>query len=297
MTAFLFPGQGSQMPGMGADFYESSESARAVFDRAAAMMGEGWLDTVFRGTDAELADTRMAQPALLTAEAAIAAHLKAHGITPSLCAGHSLGEYSALVAADALSFEEAFRLVRERARVMSENVPDGAMAAVLGLDAGTIESLLPEGAQVANYNGPGQTIISGTAAAMEAAEHALKDAGAKRIMRLNVSGPFHSKYMCEARDAFRGILERAVLNAPATRFVSSVSGHEETEPERIRKLLGEQLCAPVRWTDVMAAIGPVEALEVGPGRVLQGLAKRTDKAPSVMPAGTLESAEALKGTQ
>ena len=289
MTAFLFPGQGSQAPGMGADFRDSSIAARDIFDRAVAMTSSAWLDTVFHGTDAELADTRMAQPALLTVEVAIAAHLAAVGVVPSVCAGHSLGEYSALVASDVLTFEEAFRVVQERARLMSEDVPEGAMAAVLGLDASAIEAALPQGAQVANYNGPGQTIISGAAAALDAAEPALKDAGAKRVMRLNVSGPFHSEYMRPASEAFRDFLETVALSAPETRFVSSVSGAEEVEPERIRGLLADQLCAPVRWTEVMAALGPVEALEVGPGRVLQGLARRTEQAPSVSPAGTFDA--------
>ena len=293
MTAFLYPGQGSQAPGMGADFREASAAARDIFDRAAAMTSAAWLDTLFHGSDADLADTRMAQPALLTVEVAITAHLAAIGVTPSVCAGHSLGEYSALVAAGALAFEETFRVVQERARLMSENVPEGAMAAVLGLDAAAIEAVLPEGVQVANYNGPGQTIVSGTAAALDAAEHALKEAGAKRVMRLNVSGPFHSEYMRPASETFRGFLETVALTAPETRFVSSVSGREETEPERIRELLASQLCAPVRWTEVMAALGPIEALEAGPGRVLQGLAKRTENAPSVTPVGTLEAAAAL----
>lgn len=296
MTGFLFPGQGSQAPGMGADFYAASTSARDILDRAAAMAESGWLDILLQGTDAELADTRMAQPALLAVEVAIAAHLKENGLTPSFCAGHSLGEYPALVAAGALTFEEAFRLVRERARVMSEDVPEGAMAAVIGLDAAAIEPLLPEGAQVANYNGPNQTIISGTVPAVEASETSLKEAGAKRVMRLNVSGPFHSECMRAARDTFREILQHAVLKPPAIRFVSSISGTDETDPERIRDLLGEQLCAPVRWTEVMAALGPVDALEVGPGRVLQGLAKRTENAPRVTPVGTLEAVEALGET-
>ena len=293
MTAFLFPGQGSQTPGMGADFYQSSQDARAIFDRAASLSAPGWLDTLFTGTEAELADTRMAQPALLTVETAMCAHLAASGIRPAVCAGHSLGEYSALVAAGALAFEEAFRLVQERARLMSENVPEGTMAAVMGLDPAAIEAALPEGAQVANYNGPGQTIISGTLAAIDAAEQSLKTAGAKRVMRLNVSGPFHSECMRAAADAFRGILGGAALKPPEIRFVSSVSGQEEPEPERIRDLLGRQLCAPVRWTEVMTAIGPAKALEVGPGRVLQGLAKRTENAPAVTPVGTLEGVAAL----
>ncbi|MEA3364293.1 MAG: ACP S-malonyltransferase [Candidatus Hydrogenedentes bacterium] len=296
MTAFLFPGQGSQTPGMGADFHHSSAQARDILDRAAAMSDAGWLDIMFQGTNAEVADTRMAQPALLAVEIAIAAHLKSNGLTPSLCAGHSLGEFSALVAAGALSFEQAFRLVQERARVMSEDVPQGAMVAIIGFDPATIGSVLPEGAQVANYNGPGQTIISGTVPAIEAAEQALKEAGAKRMVRLNVSGPFHSECMRRARDTFREILKKVDFQAPEIRFISSVSGTEETEPERIRELLGEQLCAPVRWTEVMAAIGPIEALEVGPGRVLQGLAKRTQNAPLVTPVGTCEAAEALGET-
>jgi len=279
---------------MGHDFYDQSEPARAVFDEAESQLGAGFLDTLFNGTVDAVTDTRIAQTGLLTVGVAITRHLAGHGITPEGCAGHSLGEFTALVAAGALSFEAALPLVQERARLMAEEAPPGAMAAVLGMDAADLQTALPESVDIANYNGPGQTIISGSADAIAAAEQALKGAGAKRVMRLKVSGAFHSRLMQDAAEAFRSTLAGVPLQAPAVPFVSSVSGQREDSPETIRDLLARQIASPVRWTEVMAAVGPVAALEVGPGRVLQGLAKRTPNAPDITPAGTLEAANGLE---
>ena len=290
---FLFPGQGSQQPGMGKDFYDAYPRAREVLDAAASLSSPGWLDTVFNGPPEDLTKTTMAQPALLAVEVAIAESLKAKGITPAGCAGHSLGEFSALVAAGALEFESAFRLVQERARLMSENVPEGGMAAVIGLAPAAIAEALPEGVQIANYNGPGQTIISGTTAGLAAAQESLKAAGARRVMPLKVSGPFHSAGMAEAAEAFREVLRDAQLTNPAVPFISSVTGEAVSGPEAIRDALGRQICAPVNWTAVMACIGPVDALEVGPGKVLQGIAKRTENAPQIELAGSVDAVNAL----
>lgn len=266
---------------MGKDIYDASPEARAIFDAAAAGSPDGFLDHIFSGTQEELNDTRIAQPALLTVEVALAHALAARGARPTGCAGHSLGEIPALVVAGAVAFEDALQFTRERARLMSENVPAGGMAAVMGLDAAAIEAALPAGAQVANYNGDSQTIISGSEAALTAAEAALKAAGAKRVMPLKVSGPFHSEYMRPAAEEFAKVLSGVAFTAPACRFVSSVSGGEVSDPEVIRALLAQQLCSPVRWTQVSLAIGPVPAWEIGPGGVLKGLAKRIEGGPEV----------------
>lgn len=294
MTVFLFPGQGSQTPGMGLDFYEGSAEAKAVLDRSAAVLGATFLETMFQGPEEAVTNTRFTQPALVSVGVAIASHLQSMHVTPSACAGHSVGEFAALVAAGALTLEDALELTRERGRLMSENVPAGGMAAVMGLEPHEIESALPEGAEVANYNGPQQTIISGSNEGLDRAEAALKAAGARRVMRLKVSGPFHSSFMRDASEQFRSLVEKVTLHVPRVRFVSSVSGVEERDPGRIRTLLWQQISGPVRWTEVMRTLGPVPAAECGPGHVLQGIAKRMDGAPHVSPAGTMAAAEALE---
>jgi [acyl-carrier-protein] S-malonyltransferase len=287
---YLFPGQGSQRPGMGKDIYDASPEARAILDAAAAQMPDGFLDTIFTGTQEDLNDTRIAQPALVTVELAMVRYLAARGAAFSGAAGHSLGEIPALVAVGAVSFEEAIRFTRERARLMSENVPEGGMAAVMGLDAETIAAALPAGAQVANYNGESQTIISGTVAALAEAEAALKAAGAKRVMPLKVSGPFHSELMRPAAEEFAKVLAGVHFERPKKRFVSSVSAGEVQDPEELRALLSRQLCSPVRWTEASQAIGAVPAWEIGPGGVLKGLAKRIPGGPEVTSVGSLEEA-------
>jgi [acyl-carrier-protein] S-malonyltransferase len=282
MSFFLFPGQGSQKPAMGQDFYERSHVAKAVLDEANHLFGEDLLQILFTGSQEELNQTRIAQPGLLAVEVAIARHLIDVGITPSGCAGHSLGEIPALVVAGAVSFADAFRFTMVRARLMSENVPEGGMAAVMGLDADFITASLPKSVQVANYNGPSQTIISGTKDGLVAAESILKEAGAKRVLPLAVSGPFHSQYMRPAAEEFAAVLAEVDFQAPTVPFVSSVTGG-----------LAEQLYSPVRWTDVMANIGQDAALEVGPGNVLKGLAKRIEGAPVVHTAGMVTDLTAL----
>lgn len=293
MPFFLFPGQGSQTPGMGRDFYEGSQTARTVLDRAAGLCGPGFLDSVFEGSANTLKDTRLAQVALVAVEAAIAAHLATSGHGADGCAGHSVGEIAALTAAESLALEDAIPLTQTRARLMSEDVPEGGMAAVIGLAADAIERVLPDGAYVANFNGPGQTVVSGTRAALDEARERLEKAGARRVIALHVSGPFHSPYMAKAAEAFRDWLKDVPFRRPVVTVVSSVTGKAVSGPDAIRNLLADQLQSPVRWTDVMAAIGPKKAVEVGPGRVLQGLAKRMSGAPDVAVAGTLEAADGL----
>ena len=293
MTYFLFPGQGSQVVGMGRDFHEGSQAARAVLDKAEEVLGSGFLDAIFEGEQEQLNDTRMAQPALVAVGAAIARHLIENGVRPSGFAGHSIGEISALTAAGSLSLEDGLRITRLRALFMSEGVPPGGMAAVTGIDAAAIADNLPEGVNVANYNGPQQTIISGTEEGLTEAEELLKGAGARRVIRLRVSGPFHSPYMKDAAEKFREELKDVTFERPNGRFISSVSGLEESDPAHIRELLGAQATAPVRWTQVLECIGPVPAVEAGPGKVLQGIAKRMEGAPSIALAGTLEQADAI----
>lgn len=291
--AFLFPGQGSQQPGMGHTLYEHHPAAQAVLDRAAELAGPAFLDTLFQGPAETLTDTRTAQPALLAVGVAAAEALRARGIQPAACAGHSLGEFTALVAAGSIPFEEAFRLVQTRARLMAELAPPGGMAAVLGLAPEAIPPALPAGVAVANYNGPSQTIIAGTHAGLDAAAETLKAAGAKRVLSLAVSGPFHAPLMQPAADAFAPHLEAAPIAAPEVPFLSSISGTPETDPARIRALLMQQITQPVQWTAVLVALGPVLALEAGPGTVLQGLAKRTPGGPTIHPGGTHEALTAL----
>jgi len=298
MSYFLFPGQGSQKTAMGQDFYERSAVAKATLDEANTLFGgEDLLHILFTEPQETLNQTRIAQPGLLAVEVAIARHLIEHGIAPSGCAGHSLGEIPALVVAGAMSFEDAFWFTLVRARLMSEDVPEGGMAAVMGLEADAIAAGLPEGVQVANYNGPSQTIISGSTAGVAAAAEALKAAGAKRVIPLPVSGPFHSQYMRPAAEELAGVLAGVHFTTPAVPFISSVTGGPVEDPEMIRALLAEQLYSPVRWTEVMATIGHQYAIEVGPGNVLKGLAKRMEGAPSVHSAGMVTDVAELLAEQ
>jgi [acyl-carrier-protein] S-malonyltransferase len=297
LIAYLFPGQGSQKAGMGRDFWDASGPARAVLNRAEGLLGPGFLERIFHGSNEELRDTRLTQPALVAVELALVAHLDAAGIRPDTVAGHSVGELSALAAAGVVTAEDAIRLADERGRAMSEDAPAGGMAAVMGMTPEAIELVLPPGVEIANYNGPAQTVISGTADALETVRETLEQCGARKLVMLNVSGPFHCSLMRKAADSFRRAMAGVPMAPPRCAFVSSVTGREESDPERIRELLGRQIESPVRWTDVMNRLGPCEALETGPGTVLQGIARRIDGAPPVQAAGKFADVEAWIGSR
>ncbi len=281
MRAALFPGQGSQRVGMGQALYQASPAAREVLDRAEAAL-PGLLRLIFEGPEEELVLTENQQPALLAVGyAAYRAYLEAGGPPPGLAAGHSLGEWTAHVAAGTLELEEALGLVRLRGRCMQEAVPvgQGAMAAVLKLPLPEIQKALEglEGVEIANLNAPEQTVISGLKAKVEEAAERLKALRA-RVVFLPVSAPFHSSLMRPAQDCLRPALERARLNPPGFPVYSNVTAKPETDPERIRELLLEQITHPVRWVETledMAGRGVGLFLEFGPGEVLKGLLART----------------------
>ena len=293
MPVFLFPGQGSQRADTAKIFYETSPASRAVLDHALSLLPESVATVLLEGTQEELNNTRNAQPILLCVEMAIAAHLAGLGIFPEVCTGHSLGEITALAVAGAIPLEVVIPFVLERARLMSENVPEGGMAAVIGMEPEIIEEALDVGTQVANYNGPSQTIISGSADSLERSIRALKEKGARRVLPLQVSGPFHSQYMKPAAKALEKYLETMPIHKPKVPVLSSVSGAFEDDPEKIRELLAQQLYAPVQWTSVMAQLDKRKAIEVGPGNTLAGLAKRASLAPDVLAANTPAACEHL----
>ncbi|MHB0913687.1 MAG: ACP S-malonyltransferase [Armatimonadota bacterium] len=279
-TAFVFPGQGSQSVGMGRALYENYAEARAVFDAADGILGFSIKALCFDGPDEELRLTANTQPALFTASIAALRVLAANGKRPDMVAGHSIGEYAALVAAGALTFEDGLALVRKRGELM-QAAAGGAMAAVIGLDSDAVRAACeaaPGVVEVANYNSPGQVVISGEPAAVEAAGAAAKEAGAKRIMPLAVSGPFHSSLMRPAAEKLAGILAEVPFTDPAVPIVANVSADYVRTAAEIRDSLSRQIAGSVRWEESlrrMSADGAGLFVEVGPGKVLAGLVKRT----------------------
>jgi len=283
--AFLFPGQGSQAVGMGRAFAESSKSAAAVWKEADEALGFALSRLCFDGPEEELTLTVNTQPALLTASVAAAAALAERGIVPQLAAGHSLGEYSALVVAGALRFADAVKLVRKRGEFMQDAVPvgTGAMAALLGVDLPTAEQVCGEAAQgevvgVANINSPGQIVIAGHRTAVERAVQAAAERGGKKSVLLPVSAPFHSALMKPAADRLAAELERVAVSAPRFPIVRNVDAGVTTSAEDVKPFLVRQVASPVRWTECVERLsreGAGAFLEVGPGRVLTGLLKRT----------------------
>jgi [acyl-carrier-protein] S-malonyltransferase len=290
VLAVLFPGQGSQAVGMGRDVYETSEAARAVFDTADASLGFPIARLCFEGPEEELVRTEVQQPAILTTSIALFRALEERGeLSPAFYGGHSLGEYSALVAAGALEFEDAVRLVQARGRFMQEAVPvgRGAMAAVLGLDPAGVASACAAAAEQtgrvvapANYNGPAQTVISGDAIAVESACTRALERGAKRAVPLEVSAPFHCALMQPAAEKLALDLARVRFHTPEAPIVTNVEATPCQDASRFPRLLEQQVTAPVRFTEMVEALraaGVDRVLEVGPGRVLTGLVARVSR--------------------
>jgi [acyl-carrier-protein] S-malonyltransferase len=283
--AFLFPGQGSQAVGMGRGFAEASPAAARVWQEADEALGFSLSRLCIEGPEADLMLTANTQPAVLTASVAAAAVLRERGVTPALAAGHSLGEYSALVVAGALAFGDAVRLVRKRGEFMQEAVPvgTGAMAALLGVDLAAAEEACAEAARgevvaVANINAPGQIVIAGHRGAVERAVKAAAARGGRRSVLLPVSAPFHSALMKPAADRLAAELDRVPVSAPRVPVVRNVDAGLTTTADEVKPFLIQQVASPVRWTDCverLARAGATAFLEVGPGRVLTGLLKRT----------------------
>jgi len=301
--AFIFPGQGSQSPGMGKDLFESFPEARAVFESVDAALGEKLSTLCFEGPEDRLKLTANTQPAILTVSAAAAAVLSARGVAPDLVAGHSLGEYSALVSAGALSAPDAARAVRARGTFMQEAVPPGrgAMSAVLGLDpekvrevCAAVQAAVGQVVSPANYNDPMQTVIAGEAGAVAIAGEKLKEAGARRVLPLPVSAPFHCALMEPVKARLEPVLRAIAWTEPAVPVVTNVEAKANRHLERVIPLLGQQVTAPVRWIESvheLARLGATRMVEVGPGKVLSGLVKRIDKAIEVHHVEDRESLE------
>lgn len=286
--AFIFPGQGSQSVGMGQQFVESDVTNKKFYDKADEVLGFSLSDIMLEGPAEELTKTYNAQPALLTTSSMIAQKLEEAGIKPDYTAGHSLGEYSALVASKVMQFEDAVSLVHKRGVFMNDAVPagEGAMAAILGLDKETLTSVTQDVSehgdivQVANLNCPGQIVISGTVAGVEAASAKAKEVGAKRAIPLVVSGPFHSELMRPAADKLDAAISEITLNGAVTPVISNVTALPVTEAASIKNLLVEQLYSPVRWEESiqkMIELGVTVFIECGPGKVLSGLVKKVDR--------------------
>lgn len=307
--AFLFPGQGSQAVGMGKELISQEASAKAIFDKADEKLGMKLSDIIFEGPEDVLKRTENTQPALLTVSTAVLELLKERGIQADYVAGHSLGEYSALVAAGSLSFEDAVYAVRNRGLLMEEAVPAGVgtMAAVIGFDQERLETITKEvsngeeSVQIANLNCPGQIVISGTVAGVEKASALAKEEGAK-VITLQVSGPFHSSLMKPAADKFNEILDQILINEAKTPVIANVTAKAITDRDEIKEKLIEQLYSPVRWEETVRELmdlGVDTFVEIGPGKVLSGLVKKVNRRANVIAVSDLETinmaVEKLKG--
>jgi len=279
--AYVFPGQGSQFEGMGKDLYEDSPIARELFEKANDILGFRITDLMFAGADEDLKQTRVTQPAIFL-HSVIAAVVAGESFKPDMVAGHSLGEFSALVASRALSFEDGLVLVSKRAMAMQKacDFQPSTMAAILGLDDHVVEEVCKSVDDIvvpANYNSPGQLVISGTVGGIDKAIELLTAKGAKRALKLPVSGAFHSPLMEPARQELAEAIESTHFNVPICPIYQNVTATAENNPTAIKENLIKQLTAPVKWTQsvrAMMADGATEFYEVGPGKVLQGLIKK-----------------------
>lgn len=296
-VVFMFPGQGAQYIGMGKDFYDACEESKAVYELASKVTGLDIAKLCFEENE-EINITEYTQIAMLTTEAAIYAALKKAGKEPAACAGLSLGEYGALIASGVMNMEDAFRVIRARGIFMQEAVPTGgAMAAVLGLDAKAIEEVCSntEGiVSIANYNCPGQIVITGKTAAVEKAAESLKAAGAKRAVLLNVSGPFHSKMLESAGEELAKEMEKRNFEPLAIPYVTNVTAKYVTDIKETKALLAKQISSPVRWEEsvrTMIEDGVDTFVEIGPGKTLAGFMRRIDKGVKVYNIETWEDME------
>jgi [acyl-carrier-protein] S-malonyltransferase len=300
--AFVFPGQGSQSVGMGQDLYEAHAGAKGLYDRADEALGYQLSKLIFQGPEADLKVTYHTQPALLTTSIACLEAFKAAGIKPDYAAGHSLGEYSALVAAGVLGFEDAVRTVRARGEFMEQAVPGGlgAMAAVLGAEREALAELCTAVSrevgvvELANINCPGQIVVSGSWEGVAALGERGKEAGAKRVIPLEVSGPFHSSLMKPASARLADVLATVQMAEAAIPVVANVTARPTTQPSEIRDLLVRQVYSPVLWEDTITwliAEGVDTFIEIGSGTVLAGLIKKVDRSAKAVSIGSMEALE------
>ncbi|MCF8379951.1 MAG: ACP S-malonyltransferase [Bacteroidales bacterium] len=284
MKAFVFPGQGAQFVGMGKDLYESSTELKAMFEHANDILGFRITDLMFSGTDEDLRQTKVTQPAIFLHSVILAKSL-GNTFKPEMVAGHSLGEFSALVANGTLGFDDGLILVSKRALAMQKacEIEASTMAAILGLDDDIVEKVCREIDEVvvpANYNSPGQIVISGSIKGIDLAIEKLNEAGARRCVKLPVGGAFHSPLMEPARQELAKAIEDAPFNNPVCPVYQNVNAHPSSDPAEIRKNLVSQLTSPVRWTQTiqnMIKDGALSFTELGPGSVLQGLIKKIDR--------------------
>jgi [acyl-carrier-protein] S-malonyltransferase len=284
MKAYIFPGQGAQFVGMGKDLYEKSEQARVLFEQANEILGFRITDLMFEGTDEDLKQTNVTQPAIFL-HSVILASVLGDDFKPEMAAGHSLGEFSALVACKSLSFEDGLRLVAARANAMQKAcmLQPSTMAAIIGLDDFTVEDICHRISDIvvpANYNCPGQLVISGTIAGIDRACELMTEAGAKRALKLNVGGAFHSPLMEAARVELEHAIVNTEIKAPVCPVYQNIDAKPYTDPAMIKHNLIAQLTGPVRWTQTvkhMLEDGATSFTEVGPGSVLQGLVKKVDR--------------------
>ena len=295
---FMFPGQGAQYVGMGKDFYDSFACSKEIFDKANEVLDIDVKKLCFEENE-DINITEYTQAAMVTASVAILKKIEEMGLKPDLTAGLSLGEYCALVASDVMSFEDAVKVVRQRGILMQDTVPagEGAMSAVLGMKKEAIEAVLPdvEGiVTIANYNCPGQIVISGESKAVAEAGEALKEAGAKRVLPLKVSGPFHSRMLTEAGKKLGQVLENVSVSKPQIPYVANVTAQYVTEAEPVKDLLVKQVSSSVKWqqcVETMLADGVDTFIEIGPGKTLAGFMRKIDRSVKTLNVEKLEDIE------